>query len=1480
MVKTRFTADSESKMPVKDTLKEESREELDSACMSEKDNSDFSSKAPKVWSRELRNRFVISSEKRSIRFTNDVRSGRGLRSCRMALTSRQHFSLSQSDDDDDDDDRIFSPRSSSKRLKHRMGKRRIHPNPMSVVNQSVKEDNTPRRHHYLRRRQMNGIIDKAEEEQRDHELAVDGIRRSTRQRKLRYENYSDSWIVGAQTLVGYPMYGNSYSSKGAREGALKEEEDEDDDEKGGDETEEGETEGDGEEESKPVQARSHGVTVENSAQDSMADGAFQDMYSRVKRPRPTRRDMYQIKTRNAREAKSVHSSSSDESSSEDRGVSRGRERNLRVEARKYHLRKTKPTVDRFVPEVAVSRSRALREALCGSVRRRTLRHRASSSSSSSDNSDRHFDRKKPKTRSRCLSSVGQEAVTDRGSKSARTDGVGGVNVGRLADVDPISLDTSIRFSHVGGLEEHVRCLQEMVVFPMLYSEVFSKFHIAPPKGVLFHGPPGTGKTLIARALANECSQGDRKVSFFMRKGADCLSKWVGESERQLRLLFEQAHQSRPSIIFFDEIDGLAPVRSAKQDQIHASIVSTMLALMDGLDDRGDIVVIGATNRIDAIDPALRRPGRFDRELLFPLPGHKERKEILRIHVSKWEKPPPSLLLNHFAEMTVGFCGSDLRALCSEAVIHALRRKYPQIYKSSQKLLLDPDCVQVEKVDFEVARKSIVPSSYRAVPAVARKLPAFVQPLLTRPLSDLTSHLQFRFPSGFQKSSKNVQIVKSPRLLIVGQQKQTTLLSAALLYVMEQCPVHTLDLATLFCQSSRSPEEACIQIFNEVCRNVPSILYLPGLGEWWDTVGSTVQAVFKSLLCQMDPCLPVLLLATAHNALPAQLQNVFSLYCNEIYKVEPANEKEREAFFRPLILERAVQPPRPPKKKVPLPALPLAPPPAPPKLTETQLQLIYNKEENTLRELRIFLRQICAKLARNRQFFMFSKPVDVKEVPDYLSIIKEPMDLETMMTKIDLHKYTCAQDFLDDIDLLCRNALEYNPDRDPADKLIRHRACFLRDTAYALIKAEMDSDFEEQCRGIREARAGRAASPDRFVPDFVWTATNLPPNTSSIPTELNWSVQSQDNTASNHISNIDSSTNTKQNPFSSNSMPSSSHAVNTSYGILDQSANLSSNMSHSRLMRKRRHRNLWSKGFIRKSTNRLNSSHSETPLSQLRERNKTESTIIVNTKKPLHNTRSNSGSCDKQLPVINSSNNESTHTDGLPQKRKRLDDSTSLTATSFSSQGDNDQISPIIGNAEEVKEEKINDMDLDADAVFTSEEEEEMTSESCRDEIECDPSKTSSTEGTTSPKISRNKKNEDNISQATAVDATYIPPKVDELTDEEDIDENLLTETSSTGTTDIAGCMSNTNSVKKQVVVNRNTLQKVLQEVISATDGITSLELLLDLYAQLRGVINKHLKIHIRTTLPAELEAEIKRFITLQQSIEAHHLSSPGSYVQS
>jgi SpoVK/Ycf46/Vps4 family AAA+-type ATPase len=153
------------------------------------------------------------------------------------------------------------------------------------------------------------------------------------------------------------------------------------------------------------------------------------------------------------------------------------------------------------------------------------------------------------------------------------------------------------------------------------------------------------------------------LAFFMRKGADCLSKWVGEAERQLRLLFDEAKNCQPSIIFFDEIDGLAPVRSSKQDQIHASIVSTLLALMDGMDGRGQVIIIGATNRPDAVDPALRRPGRFDREFYFGLPGLEAREKILRIMVRKWagwEGPEGEEKVKGLAKLTKGYGGADLR----------------------------------------------------------------------------------------------------------------------------------------------------------------------------------------------------------------------------------------------------------------------------------------------------------------------------------------------------------------------------------------------------------------------------------------------------------------------------------------------------------------------------------------------------------------------------------------------------------------------------------------------------------------------------------------------------------------------------------------------------------------------------------------------------------------------------------------------------
>ncbi|KAK2577983.1 hypothetical protein KPH14_008415 [Odynerus spinipes] len=782
---------------------------------------------------------------------------------------------------------------------------------------------------------------------------------------------------------------------------------------------------------------------ENNDNSENEDG-YEDMYTRVKRTR-------RAAQRQLPRGKKLTVVDSDLSESSD---SPG--------PRKYSLRQKKPTVDRFQANVEpVRRSiRALRSVLSNSMRRRKHRSKSTSSSDSSDSEPQRYDKKKGKK-------ARQSAIPQGGPPD------------RKADINPITLDTNIRFSDVGGLESHIHCLKEMVVFPMMYPEVFERYHITPPKGVLFHGPPGTGKTLIARALANECSQGSRKMAFFMRKGADCLSKWVGESERQLRLLFEQAQQMKPSIIFFDEIDGLAPVRSTKQDQIHASIVSTLLALMDGLSDRGEVIVIGATNRIDAIDPALRRPGRFDRELFFPLPAMKERLEILKIHVSKWDNPPSEQLLEILAEKATGYCGSDLRALCTEAVLQGLRRTYPQIYMTSNRLLLDPGRVEVKKQDFMQASSILIPSSQRVTPCAGRKLQPFMEPLLGPPLEELISLIKGIFPQGVNPAMAKVKITKGihrPRLLVSGgnlSKGQGPHLAQALLYHMEHLPVQTLDVSTLFAESARSPEETCVQVFNEATRNVPSIIYIRSIDQWWPLVPETVKAVFLCRIAALDPSLPILILATSdetYQELPVQLKNLFSELRGEVYTLKIPNSEQRSKFFKPIFMLQSLRQPRVKDNNVQvLEELPLAPDPMPKKLTDEEKKVLYEKQEVSLRELRIFLREICAKLARNRQFFMFTKPVDTEEVPDYNMIIKQPMDLETMMTKIDMHSYLCARDFLDDIDLICRNALEYNPDRDPADKLIRHRACSLRDNAYALIKAELDSDFEDKCREISKNR---------------------------------------------------------------------------------------------------------------------------------------------------------------------------------------------------------------------------------------------------------------------------------------------------------------------------------------------------------------------------------------------------------------------------
>uniref|UniRef100_A0A671ME62 ATPase family AAA domain-containing protein 2 n=1 Tax=Sinocyclocheilus anshuiensis TaxID=1608454 RepID=A0A671ME62_9TELE len=706
----------------------------------------------------------------------------------------------------------------------------------------------------------------------------------------------------------------------------------------------------------------------------------------------------------------------------------------------------------------------------------------------------------------------------------------------LADVDPMQIDQTVRFDSIGGLGKHISALKEMVVFPLLYPEVFEKFKIQPPRGCLFYGPPGTGKTLVARALANECSQGERKVAFFMRKGADCLSKWVGESERQLRLLFDQAYQMRPSIIFFDEIDGIAPVRSSRQDQIHSSIVSTLLALMDGLDSRGEVVVIGATNRLDSIDPALRRPGRFDREFLFNLPDRGARKDILKIHTRQWDPQLSDVFLEELADKCVGYCGADIKAVCSEAALCALRRRYPQIYASSQKLLLDVESISVSGRDFLSATRKIVPASQRAVASPAKALTAVIEPLLSSALNNAMEMLQRLFPhveqglkkkrdgvSGIlddllqsedegssvcitNKGQKNTGPSASalhlnrsalqqptsfrPRLLLCGTSGsgQTSHLAPAILHALEKFTVYTLDVAVLYGVSSATPEEACAQVFCEARRTAPSILYIPHIQCWWDTVSSTLKATFISLLQDIPSFCPCLLLATCsfpHHTLYAEVQDLFHVEYGEVFDVLLPSREERHRFFEDLILNQAAKAPTSKRDAVlqALEVLPVSPPPPPRQLSEQEMQKLEEEEEGTLRELRLFLRDVTNRLAQDKRFKAFTKPVDTEEVPDYTTVIKQPMDLSTVLSQIDLHKYETVVAYLQDVDLIWQNALEYNPDRDPSDRLIRHRACALKDTVHAIIRDELDEDFEKICAEIKESRIRRGSTSSRFTPAY-------------------------------------------------------------------------------------------------------------------------------------------------------------------------------------------------------------------------------------------------------------------------------------------------------------------------------------------------------------------------------------------------------------
>ena len=272
----------------------------------------------------------------------------------------------------------------------------------------------------------------------------------------------------------------------------------------------------------------------------------------------------------------------------------------------------------------------------------------------------------------------------------------------------------VSYEDIGGLREEIRKVREMIELPLKYPEVFERLGVEAPKGVLLHGPPGTGKTLLAKAVANETN-----ANFYSISGPEIMSKYYGESEERLREIFKEAEENAPSIIFIDEIDSIAPKREEVTGEVERRVVAQLLALMDGLESRGQVVVIGATNRPNALDPALRRPGRFDREIEIGIPDRNARKEILLIHTRGMPLPEDEeerrRIIKDFADKTHGFVGADLEALCKEAAMRSLRRILPEIDFELESIPAEIlDKIEVTYQDFEEAFMDIEPSALREV----------------------------------------------------------------------------------------------------------------------------------------------------------------------------------------------------------------------------------------------------------------------------------------------------------------------------------------------------------------------------------------------------------------------------------------------------------------------------------------------------------------------------------------------------------------------------------------------------------------------------------------------------------------------------------------------------------------------------------------------------------------------------------------------
>ena len=375
-------------------------------------------------------------------------------------------------------------------------------------------------------------------------------------------------------------------------------------------------------------------------------------------------------------------------------------------------------------------------------------------------------------------------------------------------------DTSLSFSAIGGLKKQISLLREMVQLPMEHPDVFLQMGITPPRGVLLYGPPGNGKTLLARTLAQKID-----AHFYTINGPELVSKYVGEGEQRLREVFEKARTNTPSIIFFDEIDSIAGKRDSFTTEFEVKMVGQLLSLMDGLDDRGHVIVIAATNRHHALDLALRRPGRFDREIEIGLPSEQDRLEILNVHVSQMNLES-EVDLSLWAKKTSGYTGADLAALAREAAMCCLRRIFEL---SSEGNYIKTKEALVQNDDFTIAFKELQPTNLRELPIqgepiswneiiglteVKEQLLSLVEPTLKR-----------------LKQLKNVGLTAPSGILLVGSPncgKKTLILSLAKKLNIQCITVRSLDFLN---QSPRQQGQTLAEIFRKARLASPSIILL-------------------------------------------------------------------------------------------------------------------------------------------------------------------------------------------------------------------------------------------------------------------------------------------------------------------------------------------------------------------------------------------------------------------------------------------------------------------------------------------------------------------------------------------------------------------------------------------------------------------------------------------------------------------------------